>query len=381
MSTTTDHRATARPAEARAIELLPAKLGVPPPRLGDVERARLIGHVREARRSRIVSVVAPPGYGKTTFLRQWAARDHRAFAWVSLDPRDNDPVVLLTYVAAALNDDSTVDAAVLSGLRGPGDALWTSGLPRLGAALADRTVPLVLVLDDVHELVDGECLEALAVLLQHVPRGSQVVLCGRAEARVGLPKLRVDGELLELGPEALALDDAEARALLGGAGFDVTGAQAAALNERAEGWAAGLCLAALSLEGSGSSIASFGGDDRFVAEYLRAEELTDIEPAQLEFLLRTASLEQMCAALCDAVLERDDSAQMLEQLAGRSGFVLALDREHRWFRYHHLFREMLQAELARRSPELMPILSRRASGVVSRARAPGGRHRVRGRRR
>ena len=184
---------------------------------------------------------------------------------------------------------------------------------------------------------------------------------GRTEARLGLPKLRADGELLELGPAALALSDAEAYALLTAAGADVTKAQAEALNERAEGWAAGLYLAALSLDGGSSSVASFGGDDRFVTDYLRAEELNRVEPAQLEFLLQTAVLEPMCAPLCDTVLERDDSAQMLEQLERQNLFVVALDHQRRWFRYHHLFREMLQAELERREPELPSTLNRRAA--------------------
>ena len=141
----------------------------------------------------------------------------------------------------------------------------------------------------------------------------------------------------------------------------MTKAQAEALNERAEGWAAGLYLAALSLDGGSSSVASFGGDDRFVTDYLRAEELNRVEPAQLEFLLQTAVLEPMCAPLCDTVLERDDSAQMLEQLEHQNLFVVALDHQRRWFRYHHLFREMLQAELERREPELPSTLNRRAA--------------------
>ena len=345
----------------RAFELLRAKLDVPPPRPGIVERSALVGRLSRERSGRVVSVVAPPGYGKTTVLGQWAAHDRREFAWVSLDHRDNDPVVFLTYVAEALNADSTIGPAVFKALSGPGDSLWARGLPRLVSALAARSEPLVLVLDDVHELENDECLDALAALLLHVPRGSQLVLSGRTEARLGLPKLRADGELLELGPAALALSDAEAYALLTAAGAEVTKAQAEALNERAEGWAAGLYLAALSLDGGSSSVGSFGGDDRFVTDYLRAEELNRVEPAQLEFLLQTAVLEPMCASLCDTVLERDDSAQMLEQLERQNLFVVALDHQRRWFRYHHLFREMLQAELERREPELPSTLNRRAA--------------------
>ena len=305
--------------------------------------------------------MAPPGYGKTTALAQWAARDGRKFAWVSLDHRDNDPAVLLTYVAEALNADGTVEPAVFKALTGAGDSLWAKGLPRLGSALAARHDPLVLVLDDVHELENHHCLDALLALLPHVPQGSQLVLSGRTEARLGLAKLRADGELLELGPAALALNDAEAYALLGAAGLDVTEAEAKALNEHAEGWAAGLYLAALSLDGGSSSPASFGGDDRFVTDYLRSEELARVEPAELEFLLRSAVLDRMSGPLCDAVLERDDSSQMLEQLEHANLFVVALDHQRLWFRYHHLFREMLQSELQRREPELATTLNRKAA--------------------
>ena len=345
----------------RTFELLRAKLDVPPPRPGIVERSALVGRLSRERSGRVISVVAPPGYGKTTLLGQWAAHDRREFAWVSLDHRDNDPLVFLTYVAEALNTVSTIGPAVFKALSGPGDSLWARGLPRLVSAMAARSEPLVLVLDDVHELENHECLDALAALLLHVPQGSQLVLSGRTEARSGLPKLRADGELLELGPAALALSDAEAHALLTAAGADVTKAQAEALNERAEGWAAGLYLAALSLDGGSSSVGSFGGDDRFVTDYLRAEELNRVKPAQLEFLLQTAVLEPMCAPLCDMVLERDDSARMLEQLERQNLFVVALDHQRRWFRYHHLFREMLQAELERREPELPSTLNRRAA--------------------
>ena len=353
------HRRDARRREPRAFELLRAKLDVPPPRPGLVERKRLVKRLSGERKRRVVSVVAPPGYGKTTALGQWAAHDGRQFAWVSVDHRDNDPVVLMTYVAEALNTDGAIEPAVFKAISG--DALWALGLPRLGAALASRRDPVVLVLDDVHELHNHDCLDALVALVAHLPRGSQLVLSGRTEARLGLPKLRADGELVELGPSALALSAAEAHALLRAAGVEVSEEQAEALNDHAEGWAAGVYLAALALEGDTTSLASFGGDDRFITDYLKSEELARAGPAELEFLLRTSVLDRMCAPLCDAVLERADSAQMLEQLERENLFVVALDHQRRWFRYHHLFREMLQAELERREPDLVPTLNRRAA--------------------
>ena len=144
-----------------AFELLRSKLEVPPPRPGLVERAGLVDRLSRGHNCRFVSVVAPPGYGKTTALAQWAARDDRQLAWVSLDHRDNDPAVLLTYVAEALNADGTVEPTVFKALTGAGDSLWARGLPRLASALAGRRDPLVLVLDDVHELENHDCLDAL----------------------------------------------------------------------------------------------------------------------------------------------------------------------------------------------------------------------------
>jgi LuxR family transcriptional regulator, maltose regulon positive regulatory protein len=342
-------------------EVLRSKLDVPPQRPGIVDRTRVVERLSRARSSRFVSVVAPPGYGKTTALAQWAARDARAFAWVSLDRRDNDPVVLLTYIAEALNADASVDPSIFKALVTPGDSVWASGLPRLGAAFAGRREPVVLVLDDVHVLDDPHCLDALVALALHVPAGSQLVFSGRTEAHVGLATMRADRELFEVDAAALALSDAEAHLLLTAAGAELTPTEAAELNKRAEGWAAGLYLAALSISGGNSSAASFRGDDRFVTDYLRAEELSRAGPDETEFLLRSSVLEQMCGALCDAVLERADSARMLEQLESENLFVVALDHTRTGFRYHHLFQEMLQAELNLRDPELVSDLNRRAA--------------------
>jgi LuxR family maltose regulon positive regulatory protein len=352
---------TTREGEPRVFEVLRSKLDVPPQRPGLVDRTRVVERLSRARSSRFVSVVAPPGYGKTTALAQWAARDARAFAWVSLDHRDNDPVVLLTYIAEALDADASVDPSIFKALVTPGDSVWASGLPRLGAAFAGRREPLVLVLDDVHVLNDPHCLDVLVALALHVPAGSQLVFSGRTEAHVGLATMRADRELFEVDGAALALSDAEAHLLLTAAGAELTATEASALNARAEGWAAGLYLAALSIVGGNSSAASFRGDDRFVTDYLRAEELSRAGPEQTEFLLRSAVLEKMCGALCDAVLERTDSAAMLEQLESENLFVVALDHTRTGYRYHHLFQEMLQAELERRDPELVSALNRRAA--------------------
>ena len=354
-------QSSARKGAATPFEILRSKLDPPVARPGLVERRGLVERLSRARGERFVSIVAPPGYGKTTMLAQWAERDARPFAWVSVDGRDNDPVVFLTYVAEALNANGLVHPSVFKALLTPGDSVWTRGLPRLGAALVEREQPIVLVIDDVHLLDDPQCLDALAALALHVPASSQLVFSGRAEAQVGLASMRADRDLLEVDAPALALNDREAYQLLTAAGAEVTANEAAALNERAEGWAAGLYLAALSIASGNSSPASFHGDDRFVTDYLRAEELSRAGPEETEFLLRTAVLDSMCGPLCDAVLERSGSARLLEQLESKNLFVVALDHTRLRFRYHHLFREMLQADLLRRNPALVAELNARAA--------------------
>ena len=335
---------------------------MPALRRGTLRRGPLISRLRSSRNGRFVSVVAPAGYGKTTLIVQWAARDRRPFAWVSLDAADNDPVVLLSYIASALNAVEPIDQSVFRAVAAGSDSLWTKAVPRVGAVLASLSTPIVLVLDDVHEVTDARALDAIDALALNVPSGSQLVLAGRDEA-LPLARFRANGELLEVGPNELALSDAEAGLVLRAAGIRVSENEARTLNERAEGWPAGLYLAALSLQASPElqTVAEFGGDDRFVADYLRSEHLSQLKRRDVEFLTRTSVLDRMTAQLCDAVLDRNDSATTLSQLEHANLFVVALDHRSGWYRYHHLFRDMLQAELARREPELVAQLNTRAA--------------------
>src|SRR4029077_16117643 len=192
----------------------------------------------------IVSVVAPPGYGKTTLLSQWAERNGQAFAWVSVDDRDNDPKVLLAYVARALDAVQPVAARVFEALASPVSSVPGSVVPRLGTALASMTTPVALVLDDVHLLHDQECQSALSVLADHVPGRSRLVLAGRGEPPVRIARLRAEGRVLEIGPGDLSLTLAEAASLLTAAKVALGEDQVAELHQRTEGWAVGLYLAA-----------------------------------------------------------------------------------------------------------------------------------------
>ncbi len=320
---------------------------------------RLAGDARP-----LVSVVAPAGYGKTTLLSQWGGRGGQAFAWVSVDEKANDPKVLLTYVAEALDAIEPVGERVFAALASPGSSVPGSVVPRLGAAFSSMTTPVVLVLDDVHVLQNWECRAAVSMLADHVPGGSRLVLAGRAEPPLRIARLRAEGRVLEIGPRDLALSFGEAASLLHAAGLVLEKTDVVALHRQTEGWAAGLYLAALYLR-EGDPLAgaapSFDGGDRFLSEYVESEFLARISERQRTFLTRTAVLERMCGPLCEAVLDQPGSAVMLEELARSNLLLVPLDRRGEWYRYHHLFRDMLLAELQRREPALIPASRHRAA--------------------
>jgi LuxR family maltose regulon positive regulatory protein len=354
-----------------AFEILQSKLAIPFLGSGLVRRKALVDRLQSASEARVINIATPAGYGKTTLLAQWAARDKRPFAWISLDDRDNDPVALLTYIAAALDRIQPIEPTVFRAAASH-HSIWARGLPRLGAFLASMPKPVVLVLDDVHELNDRDCLDALEPLAKSLSCGSQLVLSGRDETRLPLARLRAVGKLLEVGPSELALSDSEARTLLSAAGAKVSAADARELNSRAEGWAAGLYLAALFMRESADpdAIASFHGNDRFVADYLRAEHLSRLKRADLQFLTRISVLDRMCGPLCDELLGRTDSARRLQSLAEANFFMVGLDHHREWYRFHHLFRDMLRAELERLEPDEVAPLNRRAAAWCERNDLP-----------
>jgi len=317
----------------------------------------------------IVSVVAPSGFGKTTLLSQWAEHDSRAFAWVPVEQADNDPKVLLSHVAQALDAVEPIGRPVFDALSSAGSSIAGSVVPRLGSALSSMASPVALVLDDVHVLRDSECRAALSTLADYVPRGSRLVLAGQAEPLLRIARLRAEGRVLEIGPGDLSLTREEAASLLRDAGVALAEQEVAELHRQTEGWPVGLYLAALYIrEGAafGRVAASFSGDDLFVSEYLESEFLSRISPPQRVFLTRTAVLERMCGPLCDAVLELSGSAGELAGLARSNLLLVPLDRRGKWYRYHHLFRDMLLAELDRLEPELIPVLRRRAAAWCAR---------------
>ena len=355
----------AQRAGGPAFDLVASKLHRPLVRPGTVRRSSLIERLARGDRVRSFRWSRRPADGKTTLLSQWAERDGQAFAWVSVDEADNDPKVLLSYVAAALDAVEPIDERVFDALASAASSVPGSVVPRLGSAFSSMTSPVVLVLDDVHVLRNSECRSALSVLADHVPGGSQLAFAGRAQPPLRVARLRAEGKILEIGPDDLSLTRDEASSLLRNAGLALAEDDVAELHERTEGWPAGLYLAALYLREGGplaSAAVSFGGDDRLVTDYLESEFLSRISRQQRAFLTRTAVLERMCGPLCEAVLEAAGSAAVLADLAEANLLLVPLDRRGEWYRYHHLFRDMLLAELHRLEPALMPVLRRRAAG-------------------
>ena len=345
-------------------ELVESKLHPPPARPGTVPRTGLVEQLLALDTVPVVCVVAPPGYGKTTLLAQWAQRTPHRVSWVSMDQRDNDPTVLLTYIAVALDRVEPIDPRVVRGLAAPGASI-VGAVPRLAAAMAAMTQPVALALDHLELLENQECLDAVAELAGRLPEGAQLLVASQTRPPLPVALLRAKGQVVELGVDVLAMDQQEAQALLEGAGVQLSPAEVTELASRTEGWPIGLYLAALAHKAGGprrNAWVGFTGDDRFMADYLRSELLSHLPPELMSLLTRTAVLERLSGPLCDAVLETTGSGQVLASLEESNLLLVPLDRRRRWYRYHHLFRELLRAELERREPELVSELHRRAAG-------------------
>jgi LuxR family transcriptional regulator, maltose regulon positive regulatory protein len=340
--------------------LVLTKLHPPPLRPGHVARPRLVERLDRAAAARASLVRAPAGGGKTSLVAEWRAASgaERPFAWVSLDPADNDPVQFWAYVVEALRGAGLpVPPDVRGALAAPASRPTDAALPRLLNALAERPLEAVLVLDDVHVVTSPAVLGDLGFFVERLPPGMHVCLASRAEPPAPFPvaRLRARGELHEIAAEDLRFDPGEADDLLNGRlGLGLAAADVERLQARTEGWAAGLYLAALSLRGAGGaggpgSIAEVTGDSRHLADYLTAEVLDGLPPDVGDFLVRTSILPRMCGPLCDRVLGRARSAEVLERLERSNVLVTPLDTRRLWFRYHHLFAELLRHRLEQRA--------------------------------
>ena len=343
---------------------LAVKSGRPLPRGGLVRRPRLLAKLLDGRYASLVVLVAPAGYGKTSLLAEWTAQDPRPSVWLSLESWHNDPWMLVCAIVAGLEEIAPVDPRLRFALEESESRFQAASgvLPLLAVELESRSTPLVMIIDDVHTLDSDYSMQVLATVAEHLSRASQLVLASRARPVLPLGRLRAHRALLELGPGDLAMTGSEAAALLRAAGVRVNAAEVDAIVERTEGWPAGLYLAALCAReerDSAAALASFGGDDHVVVEYLRDEFLSELSQEEIEFLIGTSILDELSGPLCDAVLDRTDSARLLIGFA-RGGLPLqSLDRSHGRYRCHGLLRGMLLREL-QTEPKLKAQLHLRA---------------------
>jgi len=357
---TSDSAATAPPNVVEIDELLiGAKVSVPQPRSGAVSRIDLIETAR-ASACRVVGVTAPAGYGKSTLMVQWAHEEDRRVVWVSLDRLDDDPGVLLKLIASAIGKASLGDPELIADVGGVGVSMLGRAAPRLAGVLRSSPTPFVFMLDDLHELRSSACLDLLSVIVSGVPQGSQLVATSRFEQR-HLPSLRASGDACEFLASDLALDAAGASHIFSQAQQSLTLEQAAEVTERTEGWPVGLYLAALIAREDNSEGPTISGEDRYVADYLYRESFGRLPVDTQRFLRWTAVPEQLTASLCDALLGESRGQEQLRTLEATSMFLIPLDRQREWYRYHSLFREFLLAELHRVEPEVMTKLHLRAA--------------------
>ncbi|HSN42837.1 MAG TPA: helix-turn-helix transcriptional regulator, partial [Propionibacteriaceae bacterium] len=348
--------------------LMATKMHVPKLRPGLVARPRLLRLMLPGSAARVTLVSAPPGFGKTTLLADWvhsADAGVRCVAWLSLDQSDDDPVLFWSYLFAALEAVvpivSPIGRELAASGQVPTEQLVTALVNELAAAPGD----VWLVLDDLHLVTNREVHHGLTFLVEHLPPHVHVVLGTRVDPDLPLSRWRVRGDLVEIRAADLRFtSDETAEYLRTATGLNLTAADVTTLGTRTEGWIAALQLAALSLRGRADAsrfIERFAGDDRYIVDYLMDEVLAHQSDDVREFLLLTAFLDRLTGELCDAVTELDNGSRMLTSLERANLFVVPLDDQLTWFRYHHLFADVLRARLLAEKPDHGPLLHRRAS--------------------
>jgi LuxR family maltose regulon positive regulatory protein len=351
---------------ASELPLVEAKLAQPRPRRGVIERARLFAALDRLGSNELTVISGPAGSGKTVLVSSWlAARSDQVTAWITLDPSDDHLARLWTYVSHSVD-------RVRPGLARP--ALARLKLPRSNVETAiDELLNgltrfegrIVIVLDDFHHVSSESCVRSLAYAVERLPPSARIVVTTRSDPGRRLSRLRARGALGELRARDIAFTNDEAQELLvTRAGIPVTTEDIEILVDRTEGWPAGVSLAALWLAGISEprdGIRQFSATHRHIADYLATEVLETVDDAERDFLLRTSIFDRFSARSCDAVLGSTNAKGMLAELERSNLFLVALDGRGDWYRYHHLFRELLRIELASTRPEIVQDLHRRAA--------------------
>jgi len=352
--------------------MLETKFYLPSCRPGAMARPRRMHMLDRGASTRLTLISAPAGFGKTTVLAQWLERRTQvgrgglSVAWVSLDAGDSEPLTYWGYVVTALRKVAPqVGAEDLLPMQAGNSLPVKQLLITLMNDLAALPTDVMLVLDDYHVIESREVDDAMAFLLEHAPPSLHVLIASRADPAVPLARLRARGELVEVRVSDLRFTSEEAASYLHDTmGLALTAAEVAKLGQRTEGWIAALQLAALSMqqrEDVTGFVASFTGDDRYIVDYLVEEVLQDQPNHIQEFLSRTSVLDRLTGALCDAVTGQSGGKATLEALDRANLFIVPLDDNRRWYRYHHLFSDVLRARLLDESPDLVGELNRRAS--------------------
>jgi LuxR family transcriptional regulator, maltose regulon positive regulatory protein len=348
-------------------ELLATKVNIPGTRPDRLTRSRLFQRLDEGMGRALVLVCTPAGFGKTTLLADWAADATLPVAWLSLDADDNDPVRFWRYVVAALARVQEGLGEHLVPLLSPGSGISTHGVvTALINRLQAQPDELALVLDDYHLIEAMPIHDSLGLLLSHLPPRLHLVIASRSDPPLPLARLRASPQLVELRAADLRFTPEEAAALLEEIWkLDLPAETVATLEARTEGWAVGLQLAALSLQGRPDPeafLTGFAGTHRYILDYLSEQVLGRLPDPVRAFLLQTSILERLCGPLCDAVTGDSDGQGMLEKLERANLFLVPLDEERRWWRFHHLFADLLRARMLQTKPDLAPELHRRAAG-------------------
>ncbi len=350
-------------------QLLVTKFTIPPRRAQLLPREHLIAILNQSRSVPLILLSASAGFGKTTLLSAWASQSTSQVAWLSLDDQDNDPSRFWSYVIAALRHSgsclSAAGEAAEALLRSSQPPLMTSALTSLINELAALEQETVLILDDYHVISEQAIHESLQFLLDHLPACLHLLLASRGDPQLALTRLRARGQVVEIRETDLRLRDEEAaRFLTQVMGLALSEEDIGRLETRTEGWIAGLQLAALSMrrhDDLSAFIKAFSGSHRFILDYVQEEILEPLPEAQQRFLLQTSVLERMNAGVCQALTGEQASQQMLESLERANLFLIPLDEERRWYRFHTLFREVLLARLEATQPEQVAHLHRTAA--------------------
>lgn len=332
--------------------LLQTKFYIPSPRASLVPRPRLLEKLNAGLRGKLTLIAAPAGFGKTTLVGDWLRQLDLSAAWLSLDKGDDDPIRFLTYFIAALQRvDPEIGLTVQAVLQSPQPPLTEALITTLINEIAASSTNLTLVLDDYHLINAQPIHDALIFLLDNLPPQMHLTITSRADPPLPLSRLRARGQMSELRENDLRLTFEEAATFLSNVmGLPVTAKEVQALTDRTEGWITGLQLAGLSMQGRDditSFINSFTGRHRYILDYLTNEVLSQRPEGTRHFLLKTSILNRLCGSLCDAVTQQDNSQAILETLDAANLFLIALDDERRWYRYHHLFGNLLQHYLER----------------------------------